>query len=71
MLLLVIGVVLGMGGAVAMREVVASQIYGVQPLDPTVLGSVVVLLALVTLAACFIPARRAAQVDPVVVLSEQ
>jgi len=71
LVLLAIGVVLGLGGAVAMREVVASQIYGVQPLDPTVLSSVVVLLALVTLAACFIPARRAAQVDPVVVLSEQ
>lgn len=71
MLLLVIGVVLGMGGAVAMREVIASEIYGVQPLDPRVLGGVVVLLGMVTLAACLIPARRAAQVDPVVVLSEQ
>lgn len=69
--LLGVGVILGGVGAVALRQAVASELYGVRPLEPSVLGGVAVLLVLVTLAACFVPARRAVQVDPVVVLSEQ
>jgi putative ABC transport system permease protein len=69
--LLGVGVVLGGAGAFALRQAVASQLYGVQPLEPAVLAGVVLLLVAVTLAACLVPARRAVQVDPVVVLSEQ
>jgi ABC-type lipoprotein release transport system permease subunit len=54
-----------------LRQAVASQLYGVQPLEPAVLAGVALLLVMVTLAACLVPARHAVQVDPVVVLSEQ
>jgi predicted permease len=69
--LLGVGVVLGGAGAFALRQAVASELYGVQPLEPSVLAGVALLLVMVTLAACLVPARRAVQVDPVVVLSEQ
>ena len=51
--------------------VLAAQLYGVGPMDPLVLGSVAAVLALVTFAACTLPARRAARIDPIVALSEQ
>ncbi len=69
--LLGVGVALGGAGAFALRQAVASELYGVQPLEPSVLAGVALLLVTVTLAACLVPARRAVQVDPVVVLSEQ
>ncbi len=65
------GLVLGALGAVAMRTVVAGQLYGVKPLDPAVMAAVVVTLAVVGLMACVLPARRATRVDPVIVLREQ
>lgn len=65
------GLVLGVGGSVALRSVVATQLYGVKPLDPLVMSAVVVTLALVGLIACAAPARRATQVDPVIVLRDQ
>jgi len=43
----------------------------VAPLDPLVLGSVALLFAAVALLACLVPARRATQVDPAIVLGEQ
>jgi predicted permease len=70
-MLLGVGVVLGGAGAFALRQAVASELYGVQPLEPSVLAGVALLLVAVTLTACLVPARRAVQVDPAVVLSEQ
>ena len=55
----------------ALRPVVAGQLYGVKPLDPAVMSAVILTLAAVGLAACFGPARRATRVDPVTVLREQ
>lgn len=65
------GLVLGVGGAIALRSVVAGQLYGVKPLDPLVLSAVMLTLGAVGLAACVLPARRATRVDPVIVLREQ
>jgi predicted permease len=65
------GLVLGAVGAVALRTVVAGQLYGVKPLDPAVMAAAVVTLAVVGLLACVLPARRATRVDPVIVLREQ
>jgi predicted permease len=65
------GLILGVGGAVAVRSVVAGHLYGVKPLDPVVMSVVMVMLAAVGLAACALPARRATRVDPVIVLREQ
>ncbi|MFL5580800.1 MAG: ABC transporter permease [Gemmatimonadaceae bacterium] len=55
---------LGLAGAVAAGRALASQLYGVGPRDPLALGGVTALLALVSLLACWLPARRAARVDP-------
>lgn len=66
--LVVIGLFFGIAGAASLQKVVATEIYGVRPLDPFVLASVMVLLAIVTLAACIVPARRAMRVEPTVAL---
>ena len=71
--LVILGVGLGLGlmGAFALRATVASQLYGIEPLDPVVWMSVVVVLAVTALFACVIPARRATRVDPMVALSQE
>jgi predicted permease len=71
LMLVGIGLLLGIAGAVGLRKALETQLYGVQPLDPMVIASVTMVLALVALAACLLPARRATQVDPVIVLNEQ
>jgi putative ABC transport system permease protein len=65
------GLILGIAGAAALRSVVAGQLYGVKPLDPAVMSSVILMLGVVGLAGCAVPARRATRVDPVTVLREQ
>jgi putative ABC transport system permease protein len=63
-----IGVGLGLLGALAAGRALSSIVYGVPVRDPATFAGVAVALAMVALAACFIPARRAARVDPVVAL---
>jgi predicted permease len=69
--LLGIGLILGVMGAAAVRGAVAGQVYGVTAFDPLVIGSVVVSLAVVSLAACVLPARRATRVDPAIALRDE
>jgi predicted permease len=69
--LVVFGLILGLVGAAFLQKAVASEIYGVRPLDPLVLASVMALLAIVALAACAVPARRAMRVDPMVALRSE
>jgi putative ABC transport system permease protein len=64
------GLVAGLAGAFATRRTLAAQLYGVGPLDPVVLGSVGLMLALVAFTACSLPARRATRIDPVIALGE-
>jgi predicted permease len=66
-----IGLVIGVACAVALRTVVANEIYGVGPMDPVVMAGVAALLGVAALTACALPARRAAQVDPAIVLTGQ
>lgn len=66
--LVAIGLILGVVGAASLQKAVATEIYGVRPLDPFVLASVMALLAIVALGACAVPARRAMRVDPIVAL---
>jgi predicted permease len=69
--LVALGSVLGVVGAIFLQKAVASEIYGVRPLDPLVLATVMALLAIVALAACAVPARRAMRVDPMVALRSE
>jgi predicted permease len=68
--LLAAGVGVGLAGAFAIRTAVATQLYGVQPMDPIVLALVVAVLGVVAFLACAVPARRAARIDPLVALTE-
>jgi len=67
-MLLAAGLVLGLGASFALTRFLASQIWGVSPTDPWTFTAVIVLIVLADLAACYFPARRATQVDPLVAL---
>jgi predicted permease len=69
--LLVAGLLLGVAGSVALRSVIAGQLYGVKPLDPIVIAAVILTLVVVGLAASVVPARQATHVNPIAVLREQ
>lgn len=68
MMLAGLGIALGMGGAFAATRLLASLLYGVAPTDLPTFTSVAVLLGAVAFLACWLPARRAARVDPAVAL---
>ena len=70
MLLLGIGLAAGAAGALALRSSLESQLFGVRAGDPRVMLAVVLLLGLVALAACALPARRAARIEPRAVLTD-
>jgi putative ABC transport system permease protein len=67
-LLILVGLGAGMAGVLALRGVIASQLYGVGALDPLVIAIVTGTLTIAAALACFGPARRAARVDPVTAL---
>ena len=63
-----IGVAIGIGGAFALTRTMQSLLFGVSTTDPMTLAGVVLLLAAVSVFACWVPARRATKVDPLVAL---
>ena len=71
MRLAIVGVVIGIAAAFGLARVIASFLYGVQARDPGVFIAIPVLLSLVALLAVWLPARRAARVDPVIALRYQ
>ncbi len=71
LVLMCIGLALGLGGAVGLRRVIDSQIYGVTPMDPFLVASVTALLATIAVAASLLPALRAARLDPATILSDK
>jgi putative ABC transport system permease protein len=65
------GSALGMGAAVVGTRALSTVLYGVTPLDPVSFATAPALLALVALLACYVPARRATRVDPLVALRDE
>jgi len=70
MTLTVIGVIVGLAGAFALTRVIGNLLYGVTATDPATFLAIPLLLLFVALLACYLPARRAARLDPTRALAQ-
>jgi ABC-type antimicrobial peptide transport system permease subunit len=68
MVWVLVGIAAGIAGSAALTRLLTGMLYDVRPLDPMVLGGVALLLTAVALMASYLPARRAARIDPIAAL---
>jgi ABC-type antimicrobial peptide transport system permease subunit len=68
LVLTIVGIAIGLGGAVLTAPVMAALLYGVAPVDPVTYTAVSMALAGVALLATYLPARRASRVQPIIAL---
>ncbi len=68
--LTLVGLIVGLGGALAANRLAAAPLFGVEPADPATYAAVSLFICLVGLIACYAPAHRATRVDPIVVLRQ-
>jgi len=66
-----LGIVAGLAASAASNRLLQSQLVGVSPFDPVTIGGALVVLTVVALTACGVPARRAVRVNPVVALRQE
>jgi ABC-type antimicrobial peptide transport system permease subunit len=71
LLLIAIGLASGLAAALAFGRVVESLLYRISPRDPVTLIVIAALLLLVSVVACWVPARRATKVDPLIALRSE
>jgi len=65
------GAALGLAGGLGATSVLRTLLFGVSPIDPVTFAGVALLLTMVTMAACYLPARLASRIDPIVILRHE
>jgi putative ABC transport system permease protein len=71
MVLAIVGVALGIGGGIGLTRLIRSMLFGVSATDPLTFALITAIIVAVALLACYVPARRAARVDPMVALRDE
>jgi putative ABC transport system permease protein len=71
MFVILVGLGIGFAGSLASTRFLSSLLFGVTATDPLTFAGVIIMLALVALGACYIPARRAVRVDPMIALRHE
>jgi putative ABC transport system permease protein len=68
---ILLGIALGLGGAVMLSQALSSLLFGIKPVDPATYGAVAVFVGAIAVVSCYLPARRALGVDPVAALRQE
>ncbi|MEO8129321.1 MAG: hypothetical protein ABJF23_17520 [Bryobacteraceae bacterium] len=67
----VAGILIGSAAAIMLTRLLTNLLYSVSPVDPATFAAVAMVLAVIAMAACYIPARRTLRVDPLIALRHE